>query len=137
MVKNSDNFPYYADFLVRILNWMFPPLLKKSLEFYRWFYTVHEKPPVQLYTSGDLTEMAGTLEDPTGKDSHIDYLVEWLQHQPIADACGVRDAIERQIERAQQQPHKAPAAPYSAVDAVRDCLAELAREMKKKRRKNS
>ena len=134
-MKNAvDDFPHYAHFLLTIFNSMFPPLLRKSVEFYRWFWTEHQKPAERLYSSGDLAAMVDSLKAPqTG--SQIDYLVEWLEHQPIADACGVMDAIQRRIEQAQQEPHKLRELPGKPVAAVRMCLSELASHCDEKRRK--
>jgi|GEM_PF-6474009 len=124
MVNEFDNFPYYADFLVRVFNWLFSPLLKKSLEFYKWYFTTHER-DVQLYSSSDLKEMAYSLES-LRKENNIDHLAEWLMHQSISDAVGVMDAIQRRIEEAQQKPHKLPGHPDGCVEALRFALLELA-----------
>jgi len=124
MINNSGNFPYYAVFLVRIFNWIFPPLTKAGVEFYKWHYTTYE-PCVKLYSSSDLREMANLLE-PLRKDNNIERLAEWLQHQPISDAAGVMDAIRMRIEQAEQEPHQLPGHPDGCVEAVRFALLEFA-----------
>lgn len=119
----DDPYPYYAEFLLQVFNWMFPPLLKKTVEFYRWYFSTH-KPDEQLYSASDLREMADSL--PLAEDSQVDQLVEWIQHQPIADAVGVMDAIERRIEAAQQEPRRLLGHPDGAIDAVKAALLDLA-----------
>jgi hypothetical protein len=127
MTFEPDNFPYYAHFLLRTYNWMFSPLLQKCLEFYSWYFSTH-KPDARLYSSSDLRAMAESLEK-FRRDNKIEDLVEWIGHQPIPDAVGVRDAIQRRIGQAQQEPHMLPGHPDGAVEAVRFCLLELANEI--------
>lgn len=119
----DDPYPYYAHFLLQIFNWIFPPLLKKGVEFYRWYYSTHE-PHVRLYSASDLRDMADSLPLPQG--SPVDQLAEWIQHQSIADAVGVMDAIERRIELAQQEPRRMPGHPDGALESVKSALVRLA-----------
>lgn len=119
-----NDFPYYADFLVRIFNWIFPPLTKEGVEFYKWYFATYE-PHVVLYASSDLREMADSLE-ALRKDNHIDKLAEWLQHRTISNVAGVMDAIQRRVEQAEQQPLLLPGHPDGCVEAVRFALLELA-----------
>jgi len=133
MSNEYDNFPWFAYFLLRVLNYIFPPLLKKSLEFYKWYFATCE-PTERLYGSRDLRDLARSL-GPLRKDNDSVQLAEWLQHQPIADAVAVMDAIRMRIEQAQQQPNKLPGHPDGCVEAVRYALLELARRLDEQGRK--
>ena len=127
MANEFDNFPYYANFLLQVFNWMFPLLTKKGVEFYKWYYATYE-PDVELYSSSDLREMADSL-GPLRKDNDIEKLAEWLQRQPIADAVGIMDAIRMRIEAAEQKPRQLPGHPDGCVEAVRFALLELANQI--------
>ena len=127
MTNETDNFPHYADFLVRIFNRIFPPLTKKGVEFYKWYFANH-KPSVQIYSSSDLEETADILSH-LREGNNIEELAEWLQRQPIADAAGVMDAIQVRIEEAQLKPRMLPGHPDGCVEAVRFALLELARKI--------
>jgi len=129
MKDEANNFPYYADFLLRVINWIFPPLTKKGVEFYKWYFATYE-PHVALYASSDLREMADSL-DALRKDNNIDQLAEWLQHRTISNAAGVMDAIQRRVEQAEQKPHQLPGHPDGCVEAARFALLELASRIEK------
>jgi len=131
MANESNNFPYYADFLIQVFDWILPPLTKKGVKFYKWFYTTYE-PHVELYSSSHLKGMADSLE-ALRKDNDIDKLAEWLQHQPISDAVGVMDAIQVRIEEASQKPHQLPEHPDGCVEVVRAALLELAKRIDEQR----
>jgi len=127
----TNDFPYYANFLMRVFNWIFPPLTKKGVEFYKWYFATYE-PRVVLYASSDLREMADSL-DVLRKDNNIDQLAEWLQHRTISNAAGVMDAIRRRVAGAEQKPHQLPGHPDGCVEAVRFALLELANNIDERR----
>lgn len=50
----------YKMFLTEIYNYVFPPLLQKSLDFYKWFYTTKE--PTQIFSRNDITDVIEMLK---------------------------------------------------------------------------
>lgn len=121
-----DAFPYYADFLIRIKNHLFPVLTYQGVDFYR-FYFSRQTPPVQTYTKTDLERLASELEALLPASNQLDRLVEWIQRQHISDANAVLDAIETGIVSAEQKPLWFPAGlSAEAAAAVRECVLKLA-----------
>ncbi len=97
--------------------------MKKSLEFYAWYFSTH-KPDEQLYSASDLRAMSDSR--PTEQDNELDLLAEWIQRQPKVDGVGVMDAIQREIELAQRTPRKAPDRKGGALESVKSALVRLA-----------
>jgi hypothetical protein len=117
-------------FLSRLLSEMLPPLTQKGVHFYRWFYREHQTPPAPLYTAEDLEELARSLDD-LNRDNQTAALAEWMQRQPIADACGVEDAIQTRIEQVRTSWPAKPEFPSEAIDSVRNALLAYARHMRR------
>jgi hypothetical protein len=126
---NMDNFPYYADFLLRLKNHLFPPLTYKGVDFYRWYWDTRKQ---RRYEPSDCVDLANELASLPPASSPLDALAEWLQHLPISDASAVLDAIERRTLQAQQRPLSFPdGLTAGAIEAVRQSLSALADEMQK------
>jgi len=125
-LAKMDPFPYYADFMIRIKNHLFPVLTYQGVDFYRLYFS-RQTPPVPTYTRTDLERLADELEALLPASNQLDRLVEWIQRQHISDANAVLDAIETGIAQAAQRPLSFPAGlSAAAVEAVRECVLQLA-----------
>jgi hypothetical protein len=108
----------YAHFLDRIENYLFSPLLQKTLNFYVWFYTKQQ--PTQIFTPIDLREILAMMDQEKPRD--IDSLAEFVGRLCVSEGVAAREAIRWRSSHLDGRIDKKLLAPNTAVRAVRDCL---------------
>ena len=115
----------YEVVLFHVYRRLFSPLLEKSLDFYKWFYTHRE--PTCIYDSHDIDEVLNLLR--SGKPADIDSLAELLSGFCIADAIVVKDAIQWRLNRLGEQTDTMQIARNDFVEVVIQCIERFRDEI--------
>lgn len=121
----SVSYAEYEMFLTELYNYVFPPLLHKSLTFYIWFFT--EKEPTKIFSKNDILEIINILEE---RDiDGVDALANAVQSFPIPDAIVVKEAISYRISQMGGRDDKYLIAHNKAKDVVFECLKTFSKAM--------